>query len=69
MARGTGDKISGAWDKLKGRTKKAAGSFTNNGRRHAEGQRDYSKGGAKQAWGETKDTADKAKRKVKDAFD
>ena len=52
-----------------GANEESGGAFTNNGRRHAEGQRDYSKGGAKQAWGDTKGAAHKAKRGVKDAFD
>jgi uncharacterized protein YjbJ (UPF0337 family) len=49
--------VKGAFDKVGGRIKEAAGALTGNERLKSEGQLDQVKGGVRQAWGDVKDAA------------
>lgn len=53
---GTGDKISNAFDKAKGKTKEGVGDATDNESMQAEGQADQTEANAKQMGEKAKDT-------------
>ena len=55
--RGTGDRIEGTFDEMKGDVKQAWGDATGDDRMKSEGKADEIKGQAKQAWGDVKDAA------------
>lgn len=65
--RGTGDRIEGKVDELKGEVKQAWGDATGDDRTKAEGMGDEIKGKAKQAWGDVKDAAQDVKEDVERA--
>jgi uncharacterized protein YjbJ (UPF0337 family) len=53
--RGTGDRVEGTIDELKGRGKQAVGDLTGDDRLKGEGMVDEVKGKAEQAWGDIKE--------------
>ena len=69
MAKGTGDKVEGKWDELKGKTKKKVGDVTDDRSLEAEGKKDELKGKGKHAWGTVKNTGQNLKEEAKDAAD
>lgn len=69
MSSGTGDKVRGMGEELKGRFKEGAGDVTNDPKLQAEGEGDQAKGKARQAVGDVKDAVDHAGDKVGDAVD
>lgn len=69
MSSGTGDKVRGMGEELKGRFKEGAGDVTNDPNLQAEGEGDQLKGKGRQAVGDVKDAADRAGDKVGEAVD
>ena len=69
MGEGTGDKIEGKVDELKGKGKEAWGDATDDESTQAEGKTDELKGKGKQTWGDVKNTGESIKDRVKDAVD
>jgi uncharacterized protein YjbJ (UPF0337 family) len=69
MGEGTGDKVEGKWDELKGKAKEKYGDAVDDESMQAEGKKDELKGKGKQTWGDVKNTVDRAKDRVKDAAD
>ncbi len=67
MSSGTGDKIEGKGDELKGNIKQGVGGLTGDRDMQAEGQTDELAGKGKGVMGEAKDTLDKAGDALKDA--
>ena len=61
MAMGDDDKLEGAWDKAKGRVKKAIGELTGDIKKKAEGSIDKAKGALKDVEGDVKREIDKAR--------
>jgi uncharacterized protein YjbJ (UPF0337 family) len=53
--RGTGDRLEGTIDEMKGHGKQALGDLTGDDRMKAEGMADEIKGKAEQAWGDVKE--------------
>jgi uncharacterized protein YjbJ (UPF0337 family) len=49
--------VKGAFEKVTGRVKEAAGALTGNESLKSEGKLDQVKGGVHQAWGDVKDAA------------
>ena len=66
MTSGTGDKLKGVGNDVKGRTKEAIGDLTDRNDVHAEGKRDRMKGHAQEATGKVKETLDKAGDKLRE---
>lgn len=64
---GTGDRIEGKFDEMKGDVKQAWGDATGDDRTKAEGMGDEVKGKAKQAWGDIKDKVEDVKDDVEKA--
>lgn len=58
MAMGDDDKAEGAWDKVKGRVKRAAGELTDDPETKAEGDRDKLRGEVKDVKGRIKNAID-----------
>ncbi len=54
MAMGDDDKLEGAWDKVKGRVKKALGELTDDEKTKREGSVDKAKGTLKEIKGDIK---------------
>ncbi len=62
MAMGDDDKVEGAWDKAKGKAKKAWGEITDDKEKKAEGSMDKAKGTMKDVKGDIKGALDPDKR-------
>ncbi len=58
MGMGDDDKVEGAWDKAKGKAKKAWGEITDDDEKKAEGEVDKAKGAFKDAKGDVKNAID-----------
>jgi len=58
MAMGDDDKLEGAWDKTKGKVKKAWGELTGDKEKKAEGSMDKAKGSLKDVKGDIKNAID-----------
>jgi uncharacterized protein YjbJ (UPF0337 family) len=69
MAKGTGDKVKGKLDELKGKGKQKVGDVTDDESLQAEGKKDELKGKGKHAWGTVKNVGQDLKEEVKDATD
>ena len=67
MSSGTGDKLEGKADELKGNVKQGLGTATGDRDMHAEGQADALAGKGKGVVGKAKDTLDKAGDTLSDA--
>ncbi len=67
MSSGTGDKIEGKADELKGNVKQGVGKATGDRDMQAEGQADELAGKGKGVAGKAKDTLDKAGDAISDA--
>ena len=69
MASGTGDKLKGVGNDIKGRTKEAVADLTDRDDVRAEGEMDRAHGKSQQAKGKVKHAMDKVGDKVEDAAD
>ncbi|HZB96723.1 MAG TPA: CsbD family protein [Herpetosiphonaceae bacterium] len=69
MSSGTGDKISGKADELKGNVKQGVGGATGDTDMQSEGQMDTAKGKAEGAMGGLKNAASNAGDALSDAAD
>lgn len=69
MSSGTGDKVEGKADELKGNVKQGVGRATGDSELQAEGQMDEATGKGKGMVGSAKDALDKAGDKLEDAAD
>ena len=69
MSSGTGDKLEGKGDELKGNIKQGIGGATGDREMQSEGQADELAGKGKGVLGGAKDTLDKAGDALKDATD
>jgi uncharacterized protein YjbJ (UPF0337 family) len=61
---GTGDKIKGTMEEMKGEGKQAVGDLTGDDKMKAEGMMDELKGKAERAMGDVKDAAQHLKREI-----
>ncbi len=68
MSSGTGDKVEGKADELKGNVKQGLGKATGNREMQSEGQADELAGKGKGVVGAAKDTLDKAGDAMSDAI-
>ena len=69
MSSGTGDKLKGLGDELRGRAKSAIGDATGNKSLQGEGAKDRAKGQARNTLGDAKDGLDQVGGKLGNAVD
>ena len=68
MGSGSGDKMEGKMDELKGTAKEKGGDLLDDESMSDEGKNQQLKGEGKQAWGDVKDTGQDLKERAEDTL-